>query len=238
MIVLGVWLGVVGLCDLLRAVRDVVPLGRRVVLAGVGLALYVLAAVLLAETARQGLLLVVVWSVPFLLWLLGSSAALVGRRTVARAVAFVGLGAGVLAGLVLDDPEVSRHAPGALGAVELDLLVLVVGVALVQLATANVAIRILLDAVGVPASTNEKQLKGGRLLGPMERLFIVGLGLAGQLTAAGIVVAAKGLLRFPELQRGARAGPSDLSEYFLIGSLASWLLALGGLGLVALRTLT
>ena len=36
-------------------------------------------------------------------------------------------------------------------------------------------------------------------LGPLERLFILGLGLAGNLTAAAIVVAAKGLLRFPEL---------------------------------------
>ena len=39
----------------------------------------------------------------------------------------------------------------------------------------------------------------------MERVFIVGLGLAGQLTAASIVVAAKGLLRWPELQSKARA---------------------------------
>ena len=46
----------------------------------------------------------------------------------------------------------------------------------------------------------------------MERVFIVGLGLAGQLTAASIVVAAKGLLRWPELQSQAGAGedpPAD-----------------------------
>ena len=44
------------------------------------------------------------------------------------------------------------------------------------------------------------RLKGGRLLGPLERLLILGLGLAGEVTAASIVIAAKGLIRFPELQ--------------------------------------
>jgi hypothetical protein len=48
-----------------------------------------------------------------------------------------------------------------------------------------------------------------------------------------VVVAAKGLLRFPELQRSERdQGPSDVSEYFLIGSFASWLVALGGYALL------
>ena len=43
------------------------------------------------------------------------------------------------------------------------------------------------------------RLKGGRLLGPLERVFILALALGGQVTAASVVVAAKGLLRFPEL---------------------------------------
>lgn len=89
-------------------------------------------------------------------------------------------------------------------------------------------------AVGVPASTNEKKLKGGRLLGPMERIFIVGLGAIGQFTGAAIVVAAKGLLRFPELQAGTKSGPSDVTEYFLIGSFASWLIGLAGVSLIYL----
>ena len=68
----------------------------------------------------------------------------------------------------------------------------------------------------------------------MERLFLVGLGSTGYLTAAAVVVAAKGLLRFPELQRDERAGPSDVTEYFLIGSFGSWLVAMAGVGLIAL----
>lgn len=64
--------------------------------------------------------------------------------------------------------------------------------------------------------------------------------LAGQFTAAAVVVAVKGLLRFPELQRGVSAeartpdGPSDVTEYFLIGSFASWLVALAGVALLLL----
>ena len=74
------------------------------------------------------------------------------------------------------------------------------------------------------------QLRGGRLLGPMERLLILGLGLSGQLTAAGLVIAAKGLIRFPELQskRDERTtvegvGIDEVTEYFLVGSFVSWL---------------
>ena len=89
-----------------------------------------------------------------------------------------------------------------------------------------------------PAATDpgdpSLELKGGRLLGPMERLLIVGLGLAGNLTAASIVVAAKGLLRFPELSsRKEQEQVHRLTEYFLVGSFVSWLLALGSLALLA-----
>ena len=97
-----------------------------------------------------------------------------------------------------------------------------------QLSTGNVLVRLVLDAVGVPAASNEKQLRGGRLLGPMERLFLLLLTSVGQLGAGAVVVAAKGLLRWPELKRTSESGPTDVSEYFLIGSLASWLVALGG----------
>ena len=65
-----------------------------------------------------------------------------------------------------------------------------------------------------------EQLKGGRLLGPMERVLILGLGLAGQLTAAAIVIAAKGLLRWPELQsKPEQVRIHRLTEYFLVGQL-------------------
>jgi len=95
-----------------------------------------------------------------------------------------------------------------------------------------------------PSVQPADRLKGGRLLGPMERLVILGLGLAGEFGAAGIVIAAKGLLRFPEIQAAARnnasggypggpAGIDDVTEYFLVGSFVSWLIALSTLALAA-----
>jgi hypothetical protein len=116
-------------------------------------------------------------------------------------------------------------------------LLLVTGAALVQLSTGNVVVRLVLSATHTISpmrqdtpSGPEQELKGGRLLGPMERLVIFGCGLSGALTAAGVVIAAKGLLRFPELQ--SRRGEDRihlLTEYFLVGSFVSWLVALGAL---------
>ncbi len=124
-----------------------------------------------------------------------------------------------------------------------DEALLLSGALAVQCSTGNVVVRLVLLATDTvnpargPAHDATRTLKGGRLLGPMERLFIVGLGLAGNLAAAGIVIAAKGLLRWPELQarRDAADGPSidEVTEYFLVGSFVSWIWALGALVVVS-----
>ena len=121
-------------------------------------------------------------------------------------------------------------------------LLMIVGVVLVQLATANQLVRLVLGSVGAVKPVGQPQpsdrLKGGRLLGPMERLLILGLGLGGQLTMATAVVAAKSIIRFPEItaQRDKNGTPGlgidDVTEYFLVGSFASWILAFAGLALV------
>lgn len=117
---------------------------------------------------------------------------------------------------------------------------LLTGLVLLQLSTGNRLVRLVLTSIGalrVPSSPQPSdRLRGGRLLGPMERIFILGLGLAGQLTAAGIVIAAKGIIRWPELQAtpaDQRVGVDEVTEYFLIGSFTSWLLALGSLWLAS-----
>jgi hypothetical protein len=132
-----------------------------------------------------------------------------------------------------------------LARLDADEALALLGVMLVQLSTGNVVVRLVLSATGTvnPARVHGRdlptyRLKGGRLLGPMERVFIVGLGVAGELTAASVVVAAKGLLRWPELQaardQGARGpGIHAVTEYFLVGSFVSWMLALGSLVLLA-----
>jgi hypothetical protein len=132
----------------------------------------------------------------------------------------------------------------ALSRLSVDRFLLVVGLFGMQLSTGNELVRLVLGAVGAirphgqPQVTD--QLRGGRLLGPMERLFILGLGLAGEITAAGLVVAAKGLIRFPELT-ARRAGTEingigidEVTEYFLLGSFVSWLIGLAALALAHL----
>jgi hypothetical protein len=139
----------------------------------------------------------------------------------------------------------SKVPLGVMSGTPLDRFVAVVGCALFLVSSGNVIVRLVLAAAGNSVARNEQQIKGGRVLGPMERLLILGLGLAGNLEAAAIIVAAKGLLRFPELQAyradvgtretlGMRGQRVDaLTEYFLIGSMASWMLALAWLGLIS-----
>jgi hypothetical protein len=124
--------------------------------------------------------------------------------------------------------------------VDPDRLLMVIGVTLLQLSTGNQLVRLVLGSVGAVKPAGEPQpsdkLKGGRLLGPMERLLILGLGLAGQLAAATAVVAAKSIIRFPEInaqkaRENGNIGIDEVTEYFLVGSFASWIIALGGLAL-------
>jgi hypothetical protein len=130
------------------------------------------------------------------------------------------------------------HLP--LGQVPPTRLLMIVGVVLVQFATGNQVVRLVLGSVGAIRPAGEPQpsdrLKGGRLLGPMERLLILSLGVGGQMAAASAVVAAKGIIRFPELSaqknRNGGVGIDEVTEYFLVGSFTSWLLALGGIALI------
>lgn len=205
-------------------------------------------------------LLVGVWT------LFDALATTIGRAS-ARAAAFLAISGGTVAALLFADSSTTAWpdwVPGPLASYPPSQVILVAGIAMAQVTTANVLVRHILDAVNVPTKEGADRLRSGRVLGPMERLFILGLGLAGNLTAAAVVVGAKGLLRFPELaasESTARAaspiiiqrsrggepegatvteprpphqGPNPVTEYFLIGSFASWLIALAGLGLAML----
>ena len=112
--------------------------------------------------------------------------------------------------------------------------------------SANLVVRDVLAASGIwnvlrPVDHQRRllaprRLRGGRVLGAMERLLILGFGAAGDLGAAGLVIAAKGLIRFPELNAAAKgegggARSDEVTEYFLIGSFASILVALAGVAL-------
>ncbi len=254
---LALWLLLIGVVDLVRGGRDATqpaPLGA---LAGVAALGSLLLAVLLRPIGLGWL----AWVLAALAgggWVLGSAVAVARfaggvvprvhprvTGVMAASVAYVSIGVGAAA-LLLAGP-VAGAAPGltavladsGLASIPPERTLAIVALLVVQISTVNVLVRLLLDLVGVPASDNEKTLRGGRVLGPMERLMIIGLGAAGALIGAAFVVAAKSILRFPEL-RVPRAGdpgyggPSDVTEYFLVGSFASWLAALGSVGLILL----
>ena len=254
---LALWLLLIGVVDLVRGGRDASHPALLGALAGVAALGSLLLAVLLRPIGLGWL----AWVLAALAgggWVLGSAlaaarfaGALVPRvptpvtGVVAAAVAYASIGVGGVA-LLLSGP-VAGAAPGltavladsGLATIPPERTLAIVALLVVQISTVNVLVRLLLDLVGVPASDNEKTLRGGRVLGPMERLLVLGFGVGGSLTGAAIVVAAKSLLRFPEL-RVPRAGDpgyggaSDITEYFLVGSFASWLVALSSVALLAL----
>jgi hypothetical protein len=120
-----------------------------------------------------------------------------------------------------------------------DRLLWGLGAVLLLLATSNGIVRSLLIVAGTPPPRGEGSFRGGRYIGAIERLLIFGLAVAGEPTAAALVVSAKSILRFPELSMSAQqpSAPAQggsapvqevdaLTEYFLLGSLCSWALAL------------
>ena len=251
---LAVWLVGVGLADLVRAGSRPVA-GRWSVL--VGSVAVALLALLAGLTAPVDLVVLAASLLPLGLWVRYSAQSVVtGTGHWPALASLAGGGAALLAlggwaspaggplGRWLAWADLPLVDPGSSPA---DVL-LVVGLLLVNLATANLVVRLVLLGVGAMRPARplgagsdpqpSDQLRGGRLLGPMERVLIIGLGLAGQLTAAGLVIAAKGLIRFPELQakRDDRSsvdgvGIDAVTEYFLVGSFVSWLVALTSLAL-------
>lgn len=251
---LAVWLAGVGLADLVRAARRPVPT-RWAVAAGAALVLGL--ALLAGLTAPVDLVVLAAAIAPLGLWVHHSARSLVTGS--GHVVALAALAAGA-AGLVALSGWASPPG-GLLGRwlawadlpvvgpePDVGRVLLVLGLLLANLATGNVIVRLVLVSVGALRPVNRTdvgadlepadQLRGGRLLGPMERVVVLGLGLAGQLTAAGLVIAAKGLIRFPELQAKRSetesvdgVGIDAVTEYFLVGSFVSWLVALASLAL-------
>ena len=71
-----------------------------------------------------------------------------------------------------------------------------------------------------PAATDERQYNAGRVIGILERYFILIVLLAGaDFAVIAVILAAKGFARFKQLDR------REFAEYILIGTLASTLCA-------------
>lgn len=122
-------------------------------------------------------------------------------------------------------------------------VILLAGCIAVQLETGNVLVRMVLSGTNVALPGDRSLLQAGRIIGPIERILIFGFAFSGELAAAALIASAKSILRFPEIsaRRGSSASlpiqkshqPDDsrpaifeASEYFLLGSLTSWAVAL------------
>lgn len=80
-----------------------------------------------------------------------------------------------------------------------------------------------------PEADDEDDLSAGRLIGTLERVLVLVLVLAGQWSAIAIVVGAKSIARYQKLRE------QPFAEYFLVGTLASILVAVAlGLSVQAL----
>jgi len=132
-----------------------------------------------------------------------------------------------------------------LATLESGRFVLLVGSGVFLVASTNGIVRAVLDIAGTKLKPSEQFLRGGRLIGAIERFLIYGLAVVGEPTAAALIVSAKSLLRFPELSKVATESRGDkesddrqggepgkatavdyVTEYFLLGSLVSWFVAL------------
>jgi len=118
-------------------------------------------------------------------------------------------------------------------AIPVDQFVLGVGAFLFLLATSNQIVKLVLASTDAKNLEENELPRGGRLLGPMERLIVAAAVVAGDPAAAGFVVAAKGLLRFPEVNRPENPNLHELTEYLLVGTFTSVLIA----GILALLLL-
>lgn len=75
-------------------------------------------------------------------------------------------------------------------------------------------------------------LRGGTWIGVLERLAITGSTMAGYPEAVAVVLAVKGLGRYPELRATQTVQRAKATERFIIGTLASYLWA-GLVGVLA-----
>lgn len=141
-------------------------------------------------------------------------------------------------GLSITAEALTEHPerPSAAGPWEAPVLALAVGLLLFLIVSGNGLVRAALrqetGSDGPAVQQTGPQLKGGRWIGPLERLTLTGLLAVGAYPVAAGLIAAKGIVRFPEIQADHENG--NKAEYFLVGSFVSWTLAVAAAGLLHL----
>lgn len=123
-----------------------------------------------------------------------------------------------------------------------EFALLATGLGLFHVVSANAVVRLALceenrgaadraaDHANEALVLKRPQLKGGRWIGPLERIALTGLLVAGAYPVAAGLMAAKGIVRFPEIQQDRTKG--NMAEYFLVGSFVSWTIAILAAGLL------
>lgn len=98
---------------------------------------------------------------------------------------------------------------------------------LIILNEVNIMVRLMLSRLGLSPPDkkksrpiNEEQYRTGRVIGFLERIFVFLFILLQQYAAVGFILAAKGIVRYPDF------GNRTFAEYILIGTLLSTLFAM------------
>lgn len=97
---------------------------------------------------------------------------------------------------------------------------------LMVLNESNIALRFILEKLELAPLSNDhdeidnRQFRTGRVIGFLERIFVFLFILLNQYTAIGFIIAAKGVVRYPDF------GKKSFNEYILIGTFLSVLFAM------------
>ena len=140
-----------------------------------------------------------------------------------RALVLVIVSAALLACALLLAALPTPPAPWFI-ALPVTLASLVTAVAGGSAVTREVLGRAVVDATegpagGLVAADGRELLRGGQVIGYLERLAVAGVIIAGHPEALAVVIAIKGVGRFSDLENAA------VRERFIIGTLASWIWA-------------
>lgn len=207
---LAVWLGAIAVGDLIAAPGGRPESRARMVAgvlaacvvagllsAGVGFAAPVVAVLVVTVAASSGLWM---WARSPATWTArrGMTAALTAAAVFLGMVATAGVWPASPGGLVATWQEGLPFE--RMAALRTDRLLSAAAVALALTATGNALVRLGLTGLDPASMGGEQRIRGGRLIGPVERLFVFGFVVSGQATAAALVISAKTLLRFPQLR--------------------------------------
>ena len=170
------------------------------------------------------------WSLLTLLVVAAAVAAVLARRSRRTAVLSTTVGLTVLALIVAALPPAG--APAAFATA------ITIGALVIAVAGGSPVTRAVLDRVtfdepegahgGLLAADGRELLRGGEVIGLLERFAVAGAIIAGFPEALAVIIAIKGVGRFTELETGA------VRERFIVGTLASWIWAAAAAGIVLL----